>query len=271
MSRTRHITSIVVAALAALVIIVAASSHLHATDNHQLDQQRPAGLTNPRQYTAMGFEPIAEVLVHDQVESYMCSGVPIADSDWVATAAHCLPLTPKAIQVFFRGRTFSASSWVTHPLFEPGMPAGGNYDVAFVKTNPDIYNVRVGDESPVEIGFAQPGLPMLVLGYQSIDANDQVSRVHKVASERVVVRCDGTTPDHRTDERFSVGCGLQPGSSGGPVLALRDNDYVLVGVISTVNGGSNGITPSSNFAAALAAQPRFVPWSGTAIPVGDAP
>jgi len=216
---------------------------------------------------AEGFEPIAEVAIYTSSGGgpALCSGVPVSDSNWVVTAAHCIPDGVEHIDVWFKGQRYQAFEWAIHPGYETihdlkdvKGSSSTKFDVAFIKTRPNhMSGAGVGDESTVKLGYIKEGSPVIILGYQDNSYNEEVSLYHKVPSGRKVVRCEGLIPQVLTDEVFNFDCGLHHGASGGPVLAVNDDGYVLAGVVSTLFGEKNGITSPLIFSAALANKPNY--------------
>jgi hypothetical protein len=244
-----------VGVLVAAVLVVALSSNLSA---EPLTVPTLSSTLSPKPSSARGYEPVASIEIHSPYGVHLCSGVPIADSSWVATAAHCFPPEVTRIEIAWRGTVYTTRTWVVHPEYEPSVPAGSVYDVAFIRSEVHPFtSARIGDDSPVRLGYVEPDVPLIVLGYQS-DGYDEPSMNHLSPSGRQVARCDATSPGLDNGTVFFVACGLVPGASGGPVLMPVDNGYVLAGVISTVaDDDHNGMVPASHFAAALAAPLRY--------------
>jgi hypothetical protein len=182
----------------------------------------------------------------------LCSGVPLAGTDLVATAGHCAAnLVPGAEHVVhWAGQLWPVTGAAAHPDYEQGVvdPA---VDAGVLQVAPAADGTRVGD-TPGAVALlkqrvaAWPGLPGAVHGFQYAEHLPPSPSSPRSPSRRSAPSLH-TCPVAAGEAIVSGGvasvvCGLQPGASGGPFLV----DGELVGVVATVTSdGTNRLALAS--------------------------
>lgn len=189
------------------------------------------------------------VRVHMQYDG-LCSGIPIVNTVYIVTAAHCLTnydpansnidaasITPQAVYMSIDGTNINnpATSYTFHATYltDTSEPA---LDVAVIATSRRwSYGVELGhvDDETVAVH---------AYGYQYVDAGgwrltpenvERQLRIRGVGVANAVTRCSLDVETYRHFAHHGITCGMSPGASGGPVIATqRDGSYRLVGVVA---------------------------------------
>lgn len=178
----------------------------------------------------------------------LCSGVPIAGTDLVATAAHCVATAEpgQELAIHWGNRVWTAVEVAWDPGYESPHPA---HDAGVVKVAP-VHDTRIGDtpgaKPLAEVAFDLPqqvfSATVLAMQYPP-----GLARTTRATVSTCSVRA-GTVVV--ADDHWRVPCNLQKGASGGPVV--DDASGALLGVVATISDdGTNGIAPLASLYVAL--------------------
>lgn len=201
----------------------------------------------------------ADSLVHVRAQGN-CSGVPIKGTSYVVTAAHCVldnntgKFAPELrILVEYRENTYR----VSHVLVQETPPPV----VGVVQTDSDIAILVLTDQIPdigVDLGQdADLEGGGVIVVYQSLESPREFYRPKKLADQwRPPDRSPGVAPAaceftkrqaKQIDNFWLIPCSMLPGGSGGPVFSIKENEYYLVGILSSVSDDMsyNGVAPIS--------------------------
>lgn len=225
----------------------------------------------------------------------ICSGAPVEGTRMVVTAAHCL-LDPRTGDVSARhdlrverdGIRYDIETIIIDPAstVEEVIPAR-DAAVLILRTAVHGPGVRLQASSAASSGNAEPADDVVLIGNQPVDTTGAFHRGQEYHDRQAVAgaspgavyighvaaACTATDPTRRSGFLIYP-CGMVPGGSGGPVVALGGN--TLVGIISSVNRTLtwNGVTPVEEILRLIEREERFTvdlrthetPASSTEIP-----
>ena len=158
-------------------------------------------------------------LLNDDMQP-KCSVV-LIEQDVVLTAAHCIRNEEPYVQ--FGDELYSIKCTSVHPQYNATLKV--EYDVAVIMLDTyvrDIVPSRINSKSLVDI---MKGAPVISVGY---------SRGFKKRSKLNTLFYYGTLESEPTSMKMlPMGGSVWFGDSGGPVFMFIDNDFKVVGIIST--------------------------------------
>ena len=241
-----------VSTLAAILIgvVVTAVPQVYATNVgtvHHFD----GDVTRPHVLTT----ELADLLVHVGGGA-TCTGTPITGTTFIVTAAHCIldnngQVGSRTVQR--DGVEYIPVSVLVNPAYHHS--PGPLLDAAVLVMDQSIPGPSA------TLGDALPSVGLVTLaGFQPLDTDGSLLRgtrydnrpLPKSATGGVVTidstatGCSQPVADLEiTDTQVKMSCGLIPGASGGGLFVERNNDMVLIGIISTVAQDLtyNGVVP----------------------------
>ena len=188
-----------------------------------------------------------------------CSGTPIVGTLYVVTAAHCVldkytgKFTSKYdVRVEYNDTRYDVSGVLA---LETEPPVKGKVfsktDIAvLILTEPILgIGVNLGSYEYISEGGTLVGYQPVVSkdAFYHPASYDELSSFGSMAPV-IPAACTFTSSQAwRVEGVWSVSCGMVPGGSGGPVLAVKNGEILLVGVISSVNSSlsANGIASAA--------------------------
>lgn len=200
----------------------------------------------------------------------LCTGTPIAGTVYVVTAAHC---------VLTRSGEVRKRALVRDGVLYPAASVLVDLDY---HDDPSVEldaAVLVMDEvipgPAARVGSSLPDRGQLTLaGFQRTDGAGALMRVIDPNDQPAPKRAAGSPVDRPwgpagcvtsveslvvSSGRVTVPCGLVPGASGGPLLAVDNGEFVVVGILSTVTTdlSANGVVPLDSLLELLAHPERY--------------
>lgn len=199
---------------------------------------------------------LADVLVRIRGGA-VCTGTPITRTNFVVTAAHCVLDADGAVADFTKvlrdGVEYTPVSVLVNPDYHKS--PGPLLDAAVLVMDQMIPgpSAALGDEFPSEG-------PVTVAGFQPLDVDGSLLRGTRVDNRPLpqgvvggVVKIDTAVAGcvelasqaEVANTYVKLPCGLIPGASGGGAFVENNNEWTLVGIISTVARDLtfNGLVP----------------------------
>ena len=186
----------------------------------------------------------------------LCSGTPIAGTPYVVTAAHCVLTDSGDVRqrsVVRDGVVYRSTSVFVDTRY---------HDNPIVELDAAVLVLEEIIPGPsAQLGLALPESGWVTLaGFQPIDEHGALVRPDETTGQTAPKPGVGRPVDEAihpagcvesvqsltvTAVRVTVPCGLVPGASGGPLLAIDNGELVLVGILSTVANQytTNGVVP----------------------------
>jgi len=201
---------------------------------------------------------VADVMVRVRGGA-VCTGTPIAGTNLVVTAAHCVLDADGAVagsRTVLRGDVeYTPDSVLVNPAYHDS--SSPLLDVAVLVMD----QVIPGPTATLGREFPTQGL-LTVAGFQPLDTDGSLLRGTRhdnrplpqgadggvVTIDTAVAGCIQLASDAEiTNNQVTLPCGLIPGASGGGVFVESNGELTLVGIISTVafDLTSNGLAPMS--------------------------
>jgi hypothetical protein len=165
-----------------------------------------------------------------------CSGRPLANTNLVVTAAHCLE-NGKASSVVYEGQKYKVLDQRMHPDYVAfSLDTPTQKDVAWVSVDHTFTNDGFAARmaSPDELAATQDAassvgarVDLEALGWSA----EEVERPGGAAS--LYVCRTGDWPVYWWSDEINVSCTMPPGTSGSGLVTWIDRTPVLIGVLST--------------------------------------
>lgn len=181
-----------------------------------------------------------------------CGGV-IINSDWIATAAHCVCNSIVTINntkiiagITFRsqkstGQTRNITEIIVHENYICGTTTTHNNDIALLKLaspltfNQNVQPIPIATTVDVNSGFLNPGVNGTITGWGVDGSGSQPDQLQSVTIPIISAQLSDSLGSIVTPNMiplYQQGKAAAPGDSGGPMVVSGSNGYILGGVSS---------------------------------------